>query len=303
MLIKTKSLGTLGASIHINRKSACIQTAHIIKQQKERTMKTRLPIRVCLLIGMATFNLSLTPVLLAQTSPNPPVDQAAPDSQQSTKTSDTPAEQNGSATSPADSGSLLRNDSKTGTNSLDVNPSNAEAPSLGQPATKTPTGTEEEKSAGGSSQGSPSARDGLTEADRTFIMKASQGGMTEVALGKVAQSKASAANVKEFGGHMVADHSAANAKLLAVAKEKGVSVPDSLDAKHQAMVDSMSKLSGQSFDKAYVDNMVKAHERDTAAFQKEANSTRDPDLKAFANDTLQTVKSHLAMIKQIQSGK
>jgi putative membrane protein len=189
-------------------------------------------------------------------------------------------------------------DSKTGTNSLDVNPSNAEAPSLGQPASKTPTGTEEEKTANGSS-----TRGGLSVADRTFIMKASQGGMTEVALGKVAQDKGSASNVKEFGGHMVADHSQANSKLMAIAKAKGVTVPDSLDAKHQAMVDNLNKMSGSSFDKAYVDDMVKAHQHDAAAFKKEADSTQDPDLKAFASETLQTVNSHLTMIKQIQSGK
>jgi putative membrane protein len=91
--------------------------------------------------------------------------------------------------------------------------------------------------------------------------------------------------------------------LMAIAKEKGVPISSSLDAKHQAMVNDLNKMSGTSFDKAYVDDMVKAHQHDEAAFQKEADSTQDPELKAFANDTLQTVKSHLAMIQQIQSGK
>jgi putative membrane protein len=262
-------------------------------------MKTRLQIRMCLLIGMATFNLSLMPALMAQTQPNPPVNPNAPDNQQNSKTTDSPAEQSGTTGAPSNSGSQDRTDSKNPT-SLDNNPSTAETPSLGQPATKTPTGTEEENQAGGSSTNHEGS---LSTADRTFIMRAAQGGMTEVELGKVAQQNASAANVKEFGGHMVADHSQANSKLLAIAKEKGVPVSSSLDAKHQATVNDLSKLSGTSFDKAYVDNMVKDHQHDAAAFQKEADTTRDPELKAFASETLQTVKSHLTMIKQIQSGK
>ena len=79
-------------------------------------------------------------------------------------------------------------------------------------------------------------------------------------------------------------------------------MPDKLDAKHQAMVDKMSKLSGAAFDKAYVAAMVKAHKADDAAFAKEASGGSDPDIKAFADKTdKDVVKMHLQMIEDIQS--
>jgi putative membrane protein len=175
------------------------------------------------------------------------------------------------------------------TNSLDTHPGMAPTGSADKSATKEPNAVKDAKS-------------GPSSSDKMFVKNASQGGMLEVELGKVAQDKGSSSDVKEFGSHMVTDHSAANDKLMAIAKEKGLTVSDSLDAKHQAIVDKLSKLSGAEFDKAYVAEMVKDHKHDAMAFQKESDNTSDPELKSFASDTLVTVKSHLGMIEKIQSG-
>jgi putative membrane protein len=46
---------------------------------------------------------------------------------------------------------------------------------------------------------------------------------------------------------------------------------------------------------------VKAHEKDAAVFRAASTDAQDPDVKAFAGDTLKVVESHLSMIKSIQS--
>jgi putative membrane protein len=254
-------------------------------------MKTRLLTHACLLASVATFNMAFSPLSSAQTTPSaPPVNPAAPDGQQATKTPDSPAEQHsGSAATTSQATTPEDNNSKNATNTLDSNPSMAPTGSGDKSATKSPTPSKE-------------ASGKHHNKDKGFAMKAAQGGMLEVELGKVAQDKASASNVKDFGAKMVTDHSAANDKLKAIAEQKGWNVPDKLDAKHQAVVDKLSGMSGAAFDKAYVAEMVKDHESDAAAFQKEADSTQDPDMKTFATDTLETVKMHLHMIKDIQSG-
>ncbi len=61
---------------------------------------------------------------------------------------------------------------------------------------------------------------------------------------------------------MVTDHSKADADLKALADKKGVTVPESLDSKHKAMVEHFQHLSGSAFDRAYVKAMVKDHESD-----------------------------------------
>lgn len=142
----------------------------------------------------------------------------------------------------------------------------------------------------------------VSAADKSFAMKAAVGGMTEVQLGKLASEKASSPEVKDFGSKMVTDHGKAGEELKTIATGKGITLPDKLDAKHQAMVDKMSKLSGTAFDKQYVTAMVKAHKEDDAAFSKEAKSGGDADFKAFAVKTdEEVIKMHMKMIEDIES--
>jgi putative membrane protein len=149
--------------------------------------------------------------------------------------------------------------------------------------------------------GLTAARADVSAADKTFVMKAAQGGMTEVQLGQIASEKATDPDVKDFAAKMVTDHTKANDELKAIAASKNITLPDKLDSMHQAMVDKLNKLSGAAFDKAYVDAMVAGHKKTDALFSKEASSGTDPDIKAFAAKTDETVKMHLQMIEQIQS--
>ncbi len=141
----------------------------------------------------------------------------------------------------------------------------------------------------------------VSSADKTFVMNAAQGGMTEVQLGQLAADKGTSQDVKNFGSNMVTDHGKANDELKSIASTKNITLPDKLDAKHQAMVDKMSKLSGTAFDKTYVAEMIKGHKETDALFTKEAKSGQDADIKAYAAKTDKTVKMHLSMIQDIES--
>jgi putative membrane protein len=141
----------------------------------------------------------------------------------------------------------------------------------------------------------------LSSMDRSFVNKAAAGGLAEVQLGQLAQQKGSSQAVKDFGQRMVTDHSAANDKLKAIASSKGISLPTSLDAKDQALYDKLSGLSGTSFDKAYMQAMVKDHKMDIAEFQKESNAGKDQDIRSFASSTLPTLQTHLQLAHQAAS--
>lgn len=153
-------------------------------------------------------------------------------------------------------------------------------------------------------------RGGMTEKssamngmDRKFVMEAAMGGMMEVELGKLAVEKGMSDEVKQFGQHMIDDHSKANDELMQVAASKGITLPTELDAKHKMMRDKMASLSGAAFDKAYKQDMLKDHRKDVAEFQKESMKAMDADVKAFAAKTLPTLKEHLSMIEGMTSTK
>jgi putative membrane protein len=135
--------------------------------------------------------------------------------------------------------------------------------------------------------------------DAHFAKEAAQGGMAEVKLGQLAQEKGSNDSVKSFGKRMVDDHSKANDKLKEVASRESITLPSDLSAKHQATYDRLSKLNGAAFDRAYARDMVKDHETDIAAFQKEANGGKNDSLKSFASETLPTLQDHLKQAKEM----
>jgi putative membrane protein len=139
----------------------------------------------------------------------------------------------------------------------------------------------------------------LNAKDRRFIEKAAADGMAEVALGQLAESTADNAEVKEFGAHMVQDHGQANDELKQIAQSKGVNVPEGLDRKHQRKIKDLGKQSGADFDRRYMAEMVKDHEKDLKFFQDAANTAKDPDVRAFAEKAAQTIGGHLQMARTI----
>lgn len=140
---------------------------------------------------------------------------------------------------------------------------------------------------------------GMGDTDSTFLKKAAQGGLAEVELGQLATQKASSEEVKKFGQRMVDDHTKANEQLKQVAAEKKMDLPQTLDAKDKATKARLEKLSGEQFDKAYMRDMVKDHQKDVAEFEHESKMAKDPAIKSFAEQTLPTLREHLKEAEKI----
>jgi putative membrane protein len=136
-------------------------------------------------------------------------------------------------------------------------------------------------------------------ADSTFVKEAAMGGLAEVELGRLATQKASSTDVKQFGQRMVDDHSKANDQLKPIAQQKNIPVPTQLTGKEKSAYDRLSKLSGEQFDRAYVQMMLEDHRKDVAEFKKESTSGKDSEVKSFAAQALPTLEEHLKMVQSI----
>jgi putative membrane protein len=133
-----------------------------------------------------------------------------------------------------------------------------------------------------------------------FMTTAAQGGMAEVQLGRLAAERGSSEAVKQFGQHMVMDHSKANQELTTLAQRKNVSLPQEVNSDQKSEADKLAKLSGADFDKEYIDYMVKDHEEDAKEFQEQSKEGKDADVKAFAAKTLPVIQGHLKMAQEIK---
>lgn len=142
----------------------------------------------------------------------------------------------------------------------------------------------------------------VDEADSKFATEAAVGGMAEVELGKLALEKGTSQQVKDFAAMMVKDHGTANTELMAIAQQKNITLPSTVDDEHKKKMDDLSKKTGADFDKAYVDAMVSGHKSTLKLMEDEARDGKDVDLKAFAAKTAPVVQGHLVMINKIDEG-
>ncbi|MBE9104541.1 DUF4142 domain-containing protein [Nostoc cf. edaphicum LEGE 07299] len=139
----------------------------------------------------------------------------------------------------------------------------------------------------------------LSSVDRQFMTEAAQGGLAEVQLGQLASQRGASDAVKQHGQRMVQDHTLVNNQLKQLATQKGVTLPTSLNSKNKQIQQSLSKLSGARFDREYLNQMLQNHEKDVSVFQTEAEQGQDPDVKAFAAQTLPILQEHLQQVRSL----
>lgn len=132
----------------------------------------------------------------------------------------------------------------------------------------------------------------ISDKDVAFVKEASEAGLAEVEMGKLAEKKASAENVRQFAGQMVKDHTEANDKLKKIAESKGLQTAAGLNAKHQKALTKLEGLKGEEFDKAYMKSQREDHKKAVSLFKKQSEKGADPDLKNFAATTLATLEDH-----------
>jgi len=162
----------------------------------------------------------------------------------------------------------------------------------GAPGTTTPAGQRDRQTKSGDAKGNDA---------HMFVREAAIGGLAEVELGRLASEKASSPDVKQFAERMVADHGKANTELKSLAEKKGLMVPTEVDARHKQTMEKLSKLSGPAFDRAYMDEMRKAHKKDVNEFKQQSMKGSDPEIKAWAATALPTLQEHMQMAERTHS--
>jgi len=135
--------------------------------------------------------------------------------------------------------------------------------------------------------------------DSLFAAAAAAGGMTEVQLSQLGLQKATDPALKRFSQQMVDEHTKMNQELVALASQKQVALPRSVDARAQFCAQSLAGLSGEEFDRCYAKAQLVVHMDAVATFEAESERGMDADMRALASKALPHIKEHLSMIKPI----
>ena len=135
-----------------------------------------------------------------------------------------------------------------------------------------------------------------------FVEDVAVGTMYEVQASKLAVEQTQRDDLKSFAQMMIKDHSDAEAQFkAALAKSQGAPEPPrTMDSEHvRKLEDLRAAQKGDAFDKAYVNAMIEAHERDLKLFQGYARSGDAPALKSFAEQTAPVIQRHLEHARKL----
>jgi putative membrane protein len=129
----------------------------------------------------------------------------------------------------------------------------------------------------------------------------------DIDAGKLAQSKTSSKEVKEFAKLMVADHTNSNQQATALVKKLKVTPQENTTSKSlkqggMAMEKKLKGLKGAEFDKTYVDNEVAFHQTvlDTIDNTLMPNA-KNEELKELLAKTRPAIENHLKHAKSMQA--
>jgi putative membrane protein len=137
--------------------------------------------------------------------------------------------------------------------------------------------------------------------DQHFAWKVSSVGLAEVDLARIAEKQASDPAVVSFARRLMEDHKKANQDLMQLAQSKGIKLAQALDEKERKESAHIRELTGAQFDKAYLEDQVKCHEKAIALFKKEIKEGKDADLQAWAQKMLPTLEEHEKLAKETES--
>jgi putative membrane protein len=141
----------------------------------------------------------------------------------------------------------------------------------------------------------------LNDKDKDFVNSATRGGTAEVELAQDAVSHATNADVKAFAQKLVDDHTKANQELTQFASSRAVMITGEMEAKMKQAKERLLKLTGKSFDQAFVKQMVDDHTATIKMFEEESAAATDPELKSWVDKTLPTLREHLKTAQDLQT--
>jgi putative membrane protein len=136
----------------------------------------------------------------------------------------------------------------------------------------------------------------LSQSDERMLKQLAQAHLSEINLGKLAQDKAQSDEVKSFAKKMVNDYTKAQDELRQLAQSKSIALPTEPDRQQQSVEKKLAALSGEKFDRQYMQHEgTRAHRETYRLLERITSKAEDAELKSYAGKIIGTVESHQQM--------
>lgn len=137
--------------------------------------------------------------------------------------------------------------------------------------------------------------------DAQLVRGIVQANLTEIAAGRLAVAKARSRTVRRYGQHMIKEHTQLQAEGSELRSAKGVPLPTRPDSTQEAALRRLEALSGEAFDRAYLEQRVKDHAELLRLLEQAAARAADPALRLYAEHAIPRIRRHLELAGRLAS--
>jgi putative membrane protein len=125
--------------------------------------------------------------------------------------------------------------------------------------------------------------------------------MTEIALGKLAETKASAPEVRAYADQLVQDHTSVDGTVIAMAQKKGIHLLDQAASSGQGrrgvrnagqFEQKLASASGATFDQLFLKQAGADHQRQIQKLQQDREDANDDDLEELIDKIVPILEQH-----------
>jgi predicted outer membrane protein len=141
----------------------------------------------------------------------------------------------------------------------------------------------------------PSSSTGSNE----FLAQAIQDSHAEIEQCELALERTSNGDIKLFAQRMIDDHSAMGREIEQLCSKKNITLPKDVSSEQRSAMKELLPLSGQAFDRKFMQHNVQDHEKDIKVFKHYAEQEDDPEIKALAANGVTKLTEHLRMAQSI----
>lgn len=135
------------------------------------------------------------------------------------------------------------------------------------------------------------------EKDADFIVEAVAANYAEIHLAQQALGRSQNSDVKQMASMLETDHTKVLNELKGYASKNGIVLPVEETEKAKKTEEKLSEKDAEDFDDKWCSELIDAHQNTIDKFENRLDKTEDPELKAWINNTLPSLKTHLQMLK------
>jgi putative membrane protein len=136
---------------------------------------------------------------------------------------------------------------------------------------------------------------------RTVLSQIHQANLTEIALGKMAEEKASMSEVRAYADQLVQDHTNVDETVVAMAEKTGAHLQNGAAAQregrreiaHEKRLErKLKSASGPDFDRLFLQQTSSDHERLIRKLQQDREDASDDELEALIDKMIPILEQH-----------